>query len=326
MAASSLPTGAWESYRASFLDASGRIVDTGNHGISHSEGQGYGLLLAVMADDQANFDRIWSFTRTQLLVRDDGLAAWRWTPGSEPPVTDLNDASDGDILIALGLARGGAKWQRSDLTEAAATLAGSIGARLLFAHDGQTLLRPGVSGFDRGERADGPVVNLSYWVFEAFGDLAALAPGHDWSGAEAGGRHLLASVLTDAALPPEWLSLAQRPKPAAGFPSEFGYNALRLPLYLLRAREGDPDLLRKLTAGMTDANGNLRIVDLSTGATKETLNDPGYRIIPAAVACVLEGTPVPEDLRGFAPTLYYPSTLHLLALDALNERHPECLR
>ena len=326
MAASSLPSGAWDSYRASFLDASGRIVDTGNHGISHSEGQGYGLLLAVMADDPANFDRIWSFTRTQLLIRDDGLAAWRWTPDAEPPVTDLNDASDGDILIALALARGGATWQRADLTQAARTLAEAIGSRLLFAHDGQTLLRPGVSGFDRGERPDGPVVNLSYWVFEAFGELAALAPSYDWSGVGASGRHLLANLLQDRPLPPEWLSVARQPKPAAGFPDEFGYNALRLPLYLLRANQGDADLLRKLAAGMSDENGNLRIVDLASGATKETLTDPGYRILPAAIACALDGTPVPEELRRFAPTLYYPSTLHLLALDALNETHPECLR
>lgn len=326
LAASTLPADSWARYRASFLDDTGRIVDTGNDGISHSEGQGYGLLLAVMADDPANFDRIWSFTRTQLLVRDDGLAAWRWTPGAQPPVTDLNDASDGDILIALALARGADRWQRPDLRQAATALAEAIGSHLLFEHDGQVLLRPGVAGFDRSDRADGPVVNISYWVFEAFGELAALAPDHDWTGVAKSGRRLLTQVLADAPLPPEWLSVADRPRPAEGFPAEFGYNALRLPLYLMRAQEGDANLMRRLASAMTDEDGNLRIVDLASGATTHTLSDPGYRIIPAAIACVLDGAPVPEDLRRFAPTLYYPSTLHLLTLGTLLETHPECLR
>ncbi len=38
---------AWSEFRTRFLTADGRVVDTGNQGVSHSEGQGYGLLLAA---------------------------------------------------------------------------------------------------------------------------------------------------------------------------------------------------------------------------------------------------------------------------------------
>ena len=38
----------WAAYRDRFVLADGRVVDDGNGGISHSEGQGYGLLLAVL--------------------------------------------------------------------------------------------------------------------------------------------------------------------------------------------------------------------------------------------------------------------------------------
>ena len=48
----------------------------------------------------------------------------------------------------------------------------------------------------------------------------------------------------------------------------------------------------------------------------------GYR--PLA-ACALDGTAIPAELRRFQPTLYYPSTLHLLSLAYVAERHPECL-
>ena len=33
----------WQGYKARFLAPEGRIVDNGNGGVSHSEGQGYGI-------------------------------------------------------------------------------------------------------------------------------------------------------------------------------------------------------------------------------------------------------------------------------------------
>jgi len=39
--------GDWESYKSRFLQPEGRIADTGRGGISHSEGQAFGMLLAV---------------------------------------------------------------------------------------------------------------------------------------------------------------------------------------------------------------------------------------------------------------------------------------
>ncbi|MEK1875668.1 MAG: glycosyl hydrolase family 8, partial [Rhizobium altiplani] len=108
---------AWGAYKAKFLDASGRIVDDGNGNISHSEGQGYGLLLAYLANNPADFEQIWYFTRTELLLRDDGLAAWRWDPAVTPHVTDSNNASDGDLLIAYALALAGSAWNKTDYME-----------------------------------------------------------------------------------------------------------------------------------------------------------------------------------------------------------------
>ena len=43
---------AWRAYKARFVTAQGRVVDTANGLVSHSEGQGYGMLLAVAADDR----------------------------------------------------------------------------------------------------------------------------------------------------------------------------------------------------------------------------------------------------------------------------------
>jgi endoglucanase len=109
----------WEAYRSRFVEDNGRVVDTANGNISHSEGQGYGLLLALAAADRRSFEQIWTFTFTELLIRDDGLAVWKWDPASKPRVTDRNNASDGDILIAYALAKAGTAWQEPRYTTAA---------------------------------------------------------------------------------------------------------------------------------------------------------------------------------------------------------------
>lgn len=316
----------WTAYKTRFVSSDGRVIDDANGGISHSEGQGYGLLLAYLAGNRADFELIWSFTRDALLLRDDGLAVWKWDPSTSPPVKDPNNASDGDILIAYALALAGEQWSDDALLRAGTKLARAVASTSIYDHEGRRLLRPAVTGFSAPEQPDGPVVNPSYWVFEAFPVLARLAPDAGWSKLADDGIELVrAGGFGDRQLPPDWLSVAGELSPAAGFPAEFSYNAVRIPLYLIRAFNEDAQLLRRLRDGMTGENGGLTLVDLTTGDVKEHLTDPGYRMIPALASCVLDGQAIPADLRTFQPTLYYPSTLHLLALAHAREEHAQCL-
>jgi len=124
-----LPLQGWPSYKAAFMSPDGRIIDTGNHHVSHSEGQGYGMLFAVNADDQANFAKIWQWTREHLQVRDDALLAWRYQPGSG--VTDINNASDGDILVAWALLQAGERWQKSHYIDASQQILQDIRHKLI---------------------------------------------------------------------------------------------------------------------------------------------------------------------------------------------------
>jgi endoglucanase len=316
----------WDAYRAHFLDVSGRIVDDGNGGISHSEGQGYGLLLSYLADDAASFDQIWSFTRAELMIRDDGLAAWRWEPDATPHVTDVNNATDGDILIAYALALAGAAWGRQDFTDAATALATALWPAAIRQQSGVSLLMPAAQGFDAADREDGPVVNPSYWVFEAFPVLEDLVPDADWAGVIRSGTALLgAARFGPAGLPSEWVSLAgSAPQPAAGFQPDFGYNAIRIPLYLVRAGMTGDGLLDPYSRNWSADGSNVAVISLPTGDAAEAFSDPGYRAVAALVACAADGTAFPDDLRRFEPTMYYPSTLHLLALAAVAEREGGC--
>ncbi|MCO5734158.1 glycosyl hydrolase family 8 [Rhizobium sp. SSA_523] len=316
----------WQTYKTRFLDASGRIVDNANGGISHSEGQGYGLLLAFFADSPSDFAQIWSFTKTELMIRDDGLAAWRWDPASEPHVTDLNNASDGDLLIAYALALAGAAWDRDDYLASAAGIARAVLSNLVVERGGRMLLLPAAQGFDSGDRADGPVINPSYWIFETFPVMAILAPSDKWSRLERDGLALLPTLaFGPRKLPAEWVSLARQPKPADGFAAEFGYNAIRIPLYLLRAGPDHLALASRLQQAITVDGTIPAIIDLENGAPKERLTDPGYAFVNHIMACVSSGTRVPNPARELTSEFYYPATLHLLGLAYVVEKHPSCL-
>lgn len=321
-----ITTEAWQAYKDKFLDATGRIVDDGNGGISHSEGQGYGLLLSVIAGSQADFALIWSFTRTELMLRDDGLAAWKWSPTAKPHVTDINNATDGDILIAYALGLAGEQWKRQDYTMAGRAIARAILDKTVIEDQGRTLLLPGATGFSTRERPDGPVINPSYWIFEAFPVLDRLVPSPLWKKLNADGQTLIGQLrFGPRELPADWVSMKGTPEPAAGFPPEYGYNALRIPLYLVRGGVTDRELLSRFknpAGGQQDAGA---IWDLNTATPKTVLSEPGYRIINHILACLADKTALPADLKQFTPTLYYPSTLHLLGLSFVAAKQPECL-
>jgi endoglucanase len=317
----------WQPWRDRCVTLDGRVIDTANKNISHSEGQGYGLLLAVLAEDRETFTRIWTFTHNELLLRDDGLAVWRWDPDSKPHVTDINDASDGDILIAYALALGGNLWKVPAWSETGRTMAGAIGQKLIHHANGHTLLLPGVKGFGAQDRPDGPVVNLSYWVFEALPVLAHLAPNADWQALSSSGLELVHEArFGTARLPADWISLkGAKPEMASGFEERFGYDAVRIPLYLIRAGITDRALLEPFSAAWGEGDAAPAIVNLANGQSTGTMDDPGYRMIGAALQCALNRKPVPAELRSPKLDVYYPATLYLLALSGVAQHFPECL-
>jgi endoglucanase len=316
----------WSLYKARFLDRGGRIVDNGNGGISHSEGQGYGLLLSYLAGNRADFELIWRFTSSEMLLRDDGLAVWKWDPSATPHVTDANNATDGDLLIAYSLALAGAAWGNSTYIATATRMAQALLQKAVVVQGGRTLLMPGSTGFSARDRADGPVINPSYWIFEAFPVMNALAPSPKWQDLSDDGIELLRSLqFGSARLPAEWVSLKRVPQPAAGFAPEFSYNAIRIPLYVTRAGLGNASYLRHLMGAIAPSGRPMATVNLATGQPMDLLTDNGYRIIVNLLDCVANRTKVPADVQRFQPELYYPSTLQLLSLAFFREEQPACL-
>jgi len=318
----------WAQYKARFVSETGRVMDTANGGISHSEGQGYGMLFAVAADDRAAFDRIWGWTRANLMVRDDQLLAWRWEPNARPAVADMNDAADGDILVAWALVEAADYWNDLSYRAAARRIAVEVGRKLLLlgARDGPVLL-PAVAGFSKEDRADGPVVNLSYWVFPAFARLPRAAPEVDWGGLTQSGLAILrASKFGAAGLPSDWQSFVGGvPSPAKGFAAAFSYDAIRIPLYMAMAGVGERANYAPFLK-LWERPGPVAAVALDSDARKP-FGEPGYDAVAALARCAVLEQKLPGDFAAPRPGQnYYPATLQMLAVIAARTRYESCAR
>ncbi|MXP61927.1 glycosyl hydrolase family 5 [Roseomonas sp. M0104] len=225
----------WEEFKRLYLLPEGRVVDTGNQNNSHSEGQGWGLLLAEAFGDAASFNRILAWTRGELARPYDALHAWAWRPDRPVHVEDRNNATDGDIFIAWAAARAARRWGRPELRELSLRILQDLQQACLRVVGGQRLLLPAAFGF---EHPGYLVVNPSYYVFPAFAEFANLMPGGDWLGLQRDGLDLLRQARFGRwGLPPDWLQLAsngvaEAPRPAQGWPPRFSYDAVRVPLYL----------------------------------------------------------------------------------------------
>lgn len=254
----------WTAYKDRFFRDDGRIVDTYT-GLSHTESQGTGMLFALEAGDRAAFERIWAFTRAHMR-RPDGLFSWRFDPAAAVPVSDPNNASDGDLLIAWALARAGRAFAEPALAGEAATLAQTIAASLIHGPPGRSLLKPAVAHFDR---PDGLVVNLSYYVFPALLELAEMAPALG-ALAQDGVSLIEAARFGAHGLPPDWAVVSDdgAVRIWAERPARFGYEAIRVPLYLIWAGLDTPARLAPYAsawAGLDEPAPPPSWIDLNTG-------------------------------------------------------------
>jgi endoglucanase len=315
----------WDQYRSRFITADGRVIDKDNDpkGITHTEGQGFGMLLAEAAGDRDHFDLLWQWTRKHLR-RPDGLFSWKFAAcGAQGDcVVDKNNASDGDILIAWALLRAGKDWKRADYLAAARNIATSISDKLIVRQGKDTLLLPALQGFSD---KTGVVINLSYWVFPAFNAFAAAFKNPRWHELSDSGVTLLRTARFGKwQLPPDWLFVGKGPLgPANNFPPRYSFDAVRIPLYLVWGGITDKDTLAPFLAfwSAPHPQGVPAWVDLKTDAVAPYTWSTGV----ASIAQVTEratntsgGTTADLSLPG-PQDGYYSWNLSLLARVAAAE-------
>ena len=78
-----------------------------------SEGMSYGMMVAVMMNDQVVFDKLWSFSKTYMQNKDGNTKDFfAWQLRATPPYTplDTNPAPDGEEYFAMALMFANNRW------------------------------------------------------------------------------------------------------------------------------------------------------------------------------------------------------------------------
>lgn len=313
----------WEVFKQTYMMSDGRIVDRENDGVSHTEGQGYAMLLAVHMNDEQAFRQAWYWTQTKLTRAEDSLHAWRYSPGDAIPVSDWNNATDGDLAIAWALMLAAEMWNEPSFAEQSRRMRRDIRNKLVRHVGGYTFLAPAVYGFQHPE---GHIVNLSYAILPAFQDFHRIEPDAGWDRLiRDHDRLLLAATQDGKTLPPDWLLVRRDGSlaPAENWPDRFGFEAVRVPLFLAWAGS-DAGLLKRLAqawCGTGQAPTSVPAwVDLDSGATSPYPASHGVRNIWKLARS--------EYVGGAAahPESYYSAVLSLMANVAEDQRRHRVAR
>ncbi|MEW9799391.1 glycosyl hydrolase family 8 [Alteromonas sp. CYL-A6] len=309
---------AWQRYLALFYE-DGRIVDTGNQDVSHSEGQGYALLFAVAADDQQTFSQLWQWTQSTL-QRDDNLFHWQYTPCETRDrlcVSDPNNASDGDMLIAWALLKAAGRWDVPAYRQAAKAIIQALESHVIVKHQQAALLLPAAAGFVQGDA--NLQLNLSYWIFPALRAFEQAGSATLWQNVYNTGLTLLREArFSDYDLPPDWVRWQENSLTLTNTLSqEYGFNACRIPLHLVWAGETDRDLLRPFLRWWQQPQVPATY-NLATGAPADYSYTVGMQAIEHAVSAILQ-----EQPADFVPLNrkldYYSASLVLFSMLAVSE-------
>lgn len=321
-AAAPFPT-VWQEYKQHFVDPSGRIIDTGNpEKISHSEGQGYGLLLAAHYGDRKAFEQIWTWTQNHLQKREDALFSWSWSPQTSQ-VTDRNNATDGDVLIAWGLLKGAALWHEARYQVEAKKILADIKKKLIYKHAYYgVLVLPGEYGFLEPDKNQ-VTINLSYWVFPAFKQFMLAEPEATvWQELFQNGQRLLQTLRFGTwQLPADWVRLQLNQAQfdlETRYAPRFSYDAIRIPLYLKWAEMNDPVLFQPFVDFWTHFQGKSMLpawTDLKTQESDPLQANKAIQSVIHLVAPSVIPTMPPYD----ATESYYNTTLYLFATQIMQK-------
>lgn len=322
-----LPRDQWREFTLRYVTPEGRVVDTGNGNISHSEGQGYGMLFAVQFNDRRTFQKIWDWTQRNLQIRPDKLFAWRWEPNQAGGggVTDLNNASDAEVLIAWALLQASQRWNRSDFAQSAAQILSDLRSTCFHESELGLVLLPAQKGFVRDE--DILILNPSYFIFPALRDLSEFTLREEMQALGNVGMDLCKNgTFGPTGLVADWVVVDGKTISLAGeyeFSENFGYDAIRVPLQIAWVRPNSP-LLRPYAdfwRGLPEDRPLPATVALPGGEPGDIPALPGMQAAADfVIACAGGRVPLPREIPRILPDeAYYSAALKMLTMIAASE-------
>jgi len=236
----------WEGYKANYIFCGascggnlGLVFDPNMGYQAVSEGVGYGLLMAVMLDDQPTFDTIYDAAHAVLLDEATGLFNWR--ADNTGAITGSGSATDAELDTAAALIFAQARMDRGEWAQHAARPYGALARSLLdaiYSYEvaGGRYLKAG-DQWGGGGRA---IINLSYFMPAWFRIFDRFEGGQRWFPLISQGYRSLFSVRggNRLGLAPDWSTADGKPaydfcdaegraRDACRF--ELTYDAIRVP-------------------------------------------------------------------------------------------------
>ncbi|MGY2374689.1 cellulose synthase complex periplasmic endoglucanase BcsZ [Pseudomonas sp. SDO524_S393] len=143
----------WQNYATRFVQDDGRVLNSSkNPSESNSEGQSYAMFFALVGNDRARFDKLWSWTKANMAGNDltHNLFGWLWgkTKDGEWGVIDANSASDADLWIAYALLEAARAWNVPQYRADAQLILANVEKTLIIRAPGLgKMLLPGPVGY-----------------------------------------------------------------------------------------------------------------------------------------------------------------------------------
>jgi endo-1,4-beta-D-glucanase Y len=293
-----------------YSEQSGRIVRRDQGSDTVSEGQAYGLLIALAQGDAERFRRVWSWTEENLR-RTDGLLPWRW----DGRIVDEQPATDADVDAAFALLIAGERFGDRTYVDEGRRMARAIMAEETEVIDGKRYLVAGPWARRRS------IINPSYISPDAFEMFARATGDERWHEVLGTGLDAIAQLTSGGELPPDWARVDAARAVAIGgpdsqdSPARYGSDA---PRTLVRLGGSCNERARRIAADLKGA---------ATSDADET-NDP-LRLVAAAAAAHASGDMAKRDdligkLWEESGTTYYGSAWAALGPAFIEERFVRC--
>lgn len=225
----------WRQAKSALITAEGRVIDESDpRRITTSEGQSYGLFMALVHNEPALFRKLLHWTETRLANGDLGqqLPAWLWGRSDKGTwdVLDSNSASDSDLWIAYSLLEAGRLWNEVGYTLLANQLLMRIAQSEITTLEGLgAVLLPGQHGFRHDSHTR---LNPSYLPPQVVKRIADHIRKPPWTDlADNAPDFLLQSSPTGIA--PDWVTWTNgRFEAASDIEKQGSYDAIRVYLWI----------------------------------------------------------------------------------------------
>jgi endo-1,4-beta-D-glucanase Y len=160
-----------------YESGNGACIHDINSGDVRSEGQSYGMMIAVQMDKKAEFDKIWSWTKS-VMGQGNGKFGWQASYGGQ--LNSSGSAPDGEEYIAAALIFAGTRWGDNSYIQEAKQICGAMKS----------------SFFDQGSKIIKFIENVNYsdpsYVLPSFYEVFAEVDNANagfWTSAAQNGRN-----------------------------------------------------------------------------------------------------------------------------------------